>query len=59
MLEIPRLGRSVLDAFRALGDLTGTTSDALDECRIAGVVPASTLRPADPAAGWSARPSRF
>ena len=50
MLELPRLERGVLDAFRALGDLTGTTSDALDECRIAGVVPASSLRPADPAA---------
>jgi 4-hydroxy-4-methyl-2-oxoglutarate aldolase len=50
VLEIPRLEPSVLDGFRALGDLTGTTSDALDECRIAGVVPGSTLRPTDPAA---------
>ena len=47
---MPRLERGVLDGFRALGDLTGTTSDALDECRIAGVVPGSTLRPSDPAA---------
>ena len=31
---------------RAFG-LTGTTSDALDECRIAGVVPGSTLRATD------------
>jgi regulator of RNase E activity RraA len=50
MLELPRLGSEILEEFRALGDLTGTTSDALDECRIAGVVPGSTLRPADPAA---------
>jgi 4-hydroxy-4-methyl-2-oxoglutarate aldolase len=46
-LELPRLDQAILDGFRALGDLTGTTSDALDECRIAGVVPGSTLRPTD------------
>lgn len=50
MLELPRLEQAVLEGFRTLGDLTGTTSDALDECRIAGVVPGSTLRPSDPAA---------
>jgi 4-hydroxy-4-methyl-2-oxoglutarate aldolase len=49
-LELPRLEKSILEGFRALGDLTGTTSDALDECRIAGVVPGSTLRATDPAA---------
>jgi regulator of RNase E activity RraA len=49
-LELPRLEESILEGFRALSDLTGTTSDALDECRIAGVVPGSTLRPTDPAA---------
>jgi hypothetical protein len=38
-LELPRLERTVLEGFRALSDLTGTTSDALDECRISGVVP--------------------
>src|SRR5687768_10727396 len=47
MLELPRLDPALLEGFRALGDLTGTTSDALDECRIAGVVPGSTLRPTD------------
>jgi hypothetical protein len=47
MLELPRLANDILAGFRALGDLTGTTSDALDECRIAGVVPGSTLRPTD------------
>jgi 4-hydroxy-4-methyl-2-oxoglutarate aldolase len=50
MLELPRLERRILDGFRALGDLTGTTSDALDECRITGVVPGSTLRSSDPTA---------
>jgi len=50
MLELPRLEKAVLEGFRTLGDLTGTTSDALDECRIAGVVPGSNLRPTDPAA---------
>jgi regulator of RNase E activity RraA len=50
MLELPRLDPAILEGFRALEDLTGTTSDALDECRIAGVVPASTLRATDPKA---------
>lgn len=50
MLELPRLDATILDGFRALGDLTGTTSDALDECDIAGAVPASHLRPTDPRA---------
>jgi regulator of RNase E activity RraA len=50
MTELARLDASILDGFRALGDLTGTTSDALDECGIAGAVPASTLRPTDPRA---------
>ena len=47
MMELPRLGRDVVEGFRALGDLTGTTSDALDECGIAGV---ALLRPIDPKA---------
>jgi 4-hydroxy-4-methyl-2-oxoglutarate aldolase len=46
-LELPRLDQAILDGFRALGDLTGTTSDALDECRLAGVGPGSSLRPTD------------
>ena len=50
MLELPRLDPQILAGFRALGDLTGTTSDALDECDIAAVVPASLLRPTDPQA---------
>ena len=47
---LDRLEARVLDGFRALGDLTGTTSDAMDECRIVGAVPGSTLRPTDPKA---------
>ncbi len=50
MLELPRLDQQILAGFRELGDLTGTTSDALDECDIAGVVPASHLKPTDPRA---------
>ena len=50
MTELPRLEAKILEGFRALGDLTGTTSDALDECDIAGAVPASLLRPTDPRA---------
>ena len=46
-MELPRLPPEVLAGFRALGDLTGTTSDALDECGIAGV---ALLRPNDPKA---------
>ena len=45
-----RLEARVLEGFRALGDLTGTTSDAMDECRIVGAVPGSILRPTDPKA---------
>jgi len=50
MVELPRLAASIIEGFRALEDLTGTTSDALDECGIAATVPASTLRPTDPSA---------
>jgi len=50
MLELPPLDASIVEGFRALEDLTGTTSDALDECGIAATVPASTLRPTDPSA---------
>ena len=50
MTELPRLDARILSGFRELGDLTGTTSDALDDCGIAGAVPASLLKPTDPAA---------
>src|SRR5437868_27345 len=50
MMELPRLDAKILAGFRALGDLSGTTSDALDECDIARAVPASLLRPTEPRA---------
>jgi len=40
----------LLEAFRNLGDLTGTVSDVLDQLGIAGAVPAAILRPTDPRA---------
>jgi 4-hydroxy-4-methyl-2-oxoglutarate aldolase len=50
MTEFERLPPSVLEGYRALEDLTGTTSDALDELEIDAVVPASVLKPSDPSA---------
>src|SRR5688572_1363967 len=50
ILGLPRLPKETVRGFLALEDLTGTTSDALDECGIAGAVPGSVLRPTDPAA---------
>jgi regulator of RNase E activity RraA len=49
-LGLPGLPASVLEGFRALEDLTGTTSDAMDELGIVGAVPGSSLRPSDPRA---------
>src|SRR5436190_1272111 len=49
-MQFERLPAAVIEGFRALGDLTGTTSDALDELQIDAVVPASVLKPSDPAA---------
>lgn len=48
MLEIPRYGKEVIDGYLALGDLTGTVSDAMDELGLDGVVPASVLQPTVP-----------
>ena len=45
-----RLAQEILLGFRALGDLTGAVSDAMDQCGIAGAVPGSTLKPTDPGA---------
>lgn len=45
-----RIASGILEGFRSLGDLTGTTSDVLDQLGIAGAVPASVLRPSDPKA---------
>ena len=45
MLEIPRVEAGILEAFRALVDLTGTLSDAMDELGLVGVIPAAVLAP--------------
>ena len=50
MLELPTLPPGILDGYRALPDLTGTTSDVMDELGIVGAVPAAMLRPNDPTA---------
>jgi regulator of RNase E activity RraA len=50
MLEIPRYSEDILDGFRSIGDLSSTVSDAMDEIGLAGVVPASVLRPTVPGA---------
>lgn len=48
LLELPILDADILDGFRRLPDLTGMSSDAMDELGIAGVIPASVLKPTDP-----------
>jgi len=50
MLDLPVIAAGILDGFRALGDLTGMTSDAMDELGIVGGIPASVLKPTNPAA---------
>lgn len=50
MLDIPRPGAEVIQAFLALTDLAGTVSDAMDELGIAGAIPASMLVPMLPGA---------
>jgi regulator of RNase E activity RraA len=50
LLELPVLPQNVLDGYRALPDLTGIVSDAMDELGIVGAVPAALLTPRDPAA---------
>jgi len=47
---LPPLDPATVEGFEALGDLTGMTSDAMDELGIKGVIPASILRPTDPGA---------
>jgi 4-hydroxy-4-methyl-2-oxoglutarate aldolase len=49
-LDLPRLPAALLEGYRALEDLTGMCSDAMDQLGITGVVPGSTLRPTNPAA---------
>lgn len=50
MLDLPPLPDGVVDGFRALGDLTGMASDAMDELGIAGGIPSSVLKPTNPKA---------
>jgi 4-hydroxy-4-methyl-2-oxoglutarate aldolase len=50
MIELPTLPSDILNGYRALPDLTGMSSDAMDELGIVGVVPAALLRPTDPTA---------
>jgi len=49
-LELPALPPGILDGFRGLPDLTGMTSDAMDELGVVGAVPAGLLCPRDPTA---------
>lgn len=48
--EFPRLAPEILASLRALTDLTGTLSDAMDLLGLSGVVPASELAPNLPGA---------
>jgi 4-hydroxy-4-methyl-2-oxoglutarate aldolase len=50
MLDLPPIADDVVEGFHALPDLTGMSSDAMDELGIAGAVPASVLKPTNPAA---------
>jgi regulator of RNase E activity RraA len=47
ILELPALPAGIIDGFRALPDLTGMCSDAMDELGIVGAVPSSVLKPTD------------
>jgi regulator of RNase E activity RraA len=49
-LELPRLPAMLLDGYRALEDLTGSVSDAMDNLGLFGTIPASTLAPTLPGA---------
>ena len=44
-LEPPVIAADLLEGYRALVDLTGTLSDAMDELGIVGVIPACSLPP--------------
>jgi 4-hydroxy-4-methyl-2-oxoglutarate aldolase len=45
LLELPAVAPDLLAGFKALVDLTGTLSDAMDELGIVGVIPACALPP--------------
>ena len=44
-LELPQLSADLIQGYKALVDLTGTISDAMDELGVVGVVPACVLPP--------------
>lgn len=48
LLELPPVPKDIIESFRALIDLTGTVSDAMDELGIVGVIPAYVLPPVNP-----------
>jgi regulator of RNase E activity RraA len=50
MLDLPALPDGIVEGFRALPDLTGMSSDAMDELGIVGAVPAGLLKPTNPKA---------
>ena len=45
MLELPRIPADLIEGYKALVDLTGTISDAMDELGIVGVIPACEMPP--------------
>ncbi len=47
-LELPKIPREIIAGYKALIDLTGTLSDAMDDLGIAAVVTASDLPPVNP-----------
>ena len=49
-LSLPPLARALIDGFNSLPDLTGMTSDALDQLGLVGAIPGSILKPIDPSA---------
>jgi len=50
MVQLPVIPADIIAGFRALPDLTGMASDAMDELGIVGAIPASVLKPTDPEA---------
>jgi 4-hydroxy-4-methyl-2-oxoglutarate aldolase len=48
MLDLPKFDVALVEGFLALPDLTGMTSDAMDDLGLMGAVPASALTPTDP-----------
>jgi 4-hydroxy-4-methyl-2-oxoglutarate aldolase len=47
---LPKIGSGILEGFRSLPDMTGMTSDAMDELCIAGAVLGGKLSPSTPGA---------